>query len=195
MATQQIQVRTKKIEMNSSGEFVLVVEIRSSAGSDLHMVDAYGDHRFYKRGEKGTVRMTEPEVRETYSRIALAQVRLDERLYHEINGALKAHRRQQNVVVVPCFPRHNLLNPRVLGKDLALELRSAELCPGYPMANLRVGAIGLRDQTDLADLVVRRDGLVLIGLDLPRFTESVPASPGTIPWKAGEDNGGVRPDG
>src|SRR6266699_3723458 len=58
------------------GGTVLVVEVYPST-TDLHMVSGYAEHRYYKRGAKGNIVMTEPEVRETYARITGTRASLD----------------------------------------------------------------------------------------------------------------------
>jgi predicted HTH transcriptional regulator len=77
----------RRVSTGNDG-FVLIVQVRRSY-ADLHMVSGYDTFRYYKRDAKGTVPMTEPEVRQAYERIALAKASLDAKL----GEAIEANRR------------------------------------------------------------------------------------------------------
>ena len=159
--------RTKKLELSGSpGQFVLIAEVPPSVGIDLHMVSAYGDRRFYRRGEKGVLPMTEPEVREAYSRIASLQANLDERLEDAIVNVTENSDSSQDIVILPWYERHNLIDPRRL-RNLGTELREADLCPRFEnlLSRLSVRYDGIygRSESHWIDLEVRRKGSIRLG--------------------------------
>lgn len=130
-----------------TGGHVLVVEIYSSSGIDLHMVTGYGENRFYRRGPAGVVPMTEPEIREAYIRVGESRASLDARVQALARPELKLRSAvDESILVVPLYSRANLVDPRQarqLGAHLQrgvlekLELRDF-------VANLRLGYDGYR---------------------------------------------------
>ena len=112
--------RIKRVTV--SGGLALVVEIYPSSGLDLHMATGYGEGRFYRRGERRTIRMTEPEIREAYSRIAASTAALEKTIEETIESEIAIRRNaQESVLVVPWFARPNMADPRLL-RDIGEEL-------------------------------------------------------------------------
>ena len=65
--------RLRRIDIEAG--FILVVEVLASAWPEIYMA---ADGRFYRRAEQRVVRMSESEVREAYTRIAISRMRLEE---------------------------------------------------------------------------------------------------------------------
>jgi len=104
---------TRRIEV--AGGYVLAVDVPRSP-LDLHMVTAYKEGRYYRRGEKAALPMTEPEIREAYARIAVDRRSLDERLDELTRPELTARAQMDDsFIVAPWFSTRNLLDPKVLG--------------------------------------------------------------------------------
>jgi hypothetical protein len=130
------------------GGYVLVVEVIPSLGRDLHMVIT--DQRFYRRGETRTILMSEPEIREAYTRIASGAILLEDK----IAATIAEHRdvvTGQTLLVVPWFPRRGLADPRTLvgiGDELAAGPFSGYQRINLPhptaLRNMRVYTNGLR---------------------------------------------------
>jgi hypothetical protein len=106
--------RFRAHDVKVAGGHVKVVEVYASHGQDLHMVSGKKELRFYRRNSAGTYPMTEPEIREAYSRIAISQARLEDTieraLAREIDLRPKA---EQAVFVVPWYSRPKLVEPRL----------------------------------------------------------------------------------
>jgi hypothetical protein len=138
-------LRPKMVKVPVTGGFVLAVEILPSS-VDLYMVTAYDETRYYRRDERAVRRMTEPEVREAYARIAALRSSLDERLAGLISPELSIRAAtDESFVVAPWHSSANLLDPRVLGRGLGREIAEGPL-NGVPRAEgfgyLRLGADG-----------------------------------------------------
>src|SRR5215217_6189220 len=130
------------VQVDVEGGFVLVVEVYPSFGRDLYMVT--GD-RFYKRGEARTQKMTEPEIREAYNRIAISFLTLEQARASRVKEqeALVAEY-GQSVMVVPWYPKHGLVDPRALkgfGSDLVegpfKNFRGSSMDRWTALANIR----------------------------------------------------------
>ena len=107
----------------SENEFVLVVEVYPSYSQDLHMVTGQHESRFYRRNDQCVVPMTEPEIREAYTRIAASHLALDAAVDAAIEAELKiVPHLGESVFVVPLYARDNLVNPRSLGQRFGDDL-------------------------------------------------------------------------
>lgn len=96
----------------ASGGTVLVVEVYRSE-TDLHMVTGYSESRFYKRGAKGNVLMTEPEVREAYAQIAATRTTLDSGLAEVVNSELDLRSAtDESIVIAPWHASPTFFDPR-----------------------------------------------------------------------------------
>lgn len=118
------QFDMREVQFEGGGH-VLVLEVSPSLGLDLHMVTAYGEHRFYTRGSKGVVPMTEPEVRAAYTRIAEHRASLEARV--EALTVPELERRSsaaESILVVPLFATNTIVDPRQV-RELKLELQKA----------------------------------------------------------------------
>ena len=94
---------------------MLVVETYPSYGADLYMATGYGDWRFYRRGETRVNRMSEPEIREAYMRIAARAASLDEVIEENASAELGVRSNApESVLVVPWYATRNLADPRLL---------------------------------------------------------------------------------
>jgi hypothetical protein len=150
------------------GGSVLVLEVYASP-VDLHMVSGYDDFRYYRRGPKGTIKMTEPEIREAYARISAIKRALDQ----DIDAAITSEAPQrdamtESIFIVPWHASRNLADPRVVGhvgQDLANGVFSGtDLAPF--LARLRLGPDGYRSDRDgYLYLAVLRNGVVHVGFD------------------------------
>lgn len=97
----------------ADGGFVLAMEVYAS-DYDLHMVDAYGDNRFYKRSEKRSVVMSEPEIRERYIRLAQERGAIEDRIEHIAEDQFSLRCVEgQSILVVPVFGRPGMFNPKL----------------------------------------------------------------------------------
>jgi len=123
----QPRPRFKAHEVAVTNGFVLCLEIYPSFGHDLYMVSGFRDLRFYKRTNDATQLMSEPEIREAYSRIAASRATLEASIEAVISEELKARAdAEESVIVVPCYGRPDLVDPRLF-KSLAQELREGPL--------------------------------------------------------------------
>jgi len=124
-STIQPPPRFRVQKVNVSGGFVLIVEVYASYDRDLHMVVGYDDSRFYRRGERTTRRMTEPEIREAYYRLAASMQGLEASLERCVESELAlVPNLQESVFVIPLFGHRRLVQPQQLGKRF-----------GYTLAN------------------------------------------------------------
>jgi len=120
--------RTRKIPVGSNTGFVLIVEVYPAYASDLHMVTGFKENRFYKRGEQRTILMTEPEVRESYVRIAASRQALDSAIEAAVASELAlVPATQESVMIIPWFGHSHLVNPQQLGPSLGQELANGPL--------------------------------------------------------------------
>jgi hypothetical protein len=121
-----------------AGGYVLVVEVQPSNGLDLHMVVGSKEGRFYRRDTKGNRPLSEPDIREAYTRIFEQRASLDARVSELIR--VEMFRRESpgsSFLVVPLFSRPNLIDPRLFGEmGLALASGPLEHCE---MASLAAG--------------------------------------------------------
>lgn len=131
--------------------FCLVVEVYPSSGRDLHMVSAYGDQRFYRRGEQSVMRMTEAEIREAYRRIATSTLQLEVSIEREV--AAESCLRQdaeESIIIVPWYAARNMADPRMiyqigydLGKKATPQGPMATIDYGHFISDMRVSPRGL----------------------------------------------------
>lgn len=162
------QPHWRVVSVEVQGGFVLIAEVYSSSGRELHMVS--GD-RFYRRGEARTYKMTEPEIREAYSRISLSALALEQARATQVKGqeALVPNH-CQSVMIVPWYPRYGLLDARALrdiGKDLAegpfKDYHKRESSYWEALRNIRPYANGLHAHVSSPnpfDLFLTRAGVV-----------------------------------
>lgn len=116
--------RAYKVEVQ--GGFALVVEVEPAYARDLHMVTGYSEARFYRRSDRHTIVMTEPEIREAYARIAASRMAIDasmERIAAE-ERKLVGHL-HQSVLILPWFGRDDLLDPLRLGREFGFAIGQA----------------------------------------------------------------------
>src|SRR6266702_803898 len=120
--------RFRSVEVPAAaGGFYLVVEVYPSHAGDLHMVTGYDELRFYKRTDRGTYPMIEPEVREGYVRIAVSRMALDANLEKQVEEELRERSEaRESIVVVPWYGSPSLVDPRQIG-PLARWLRDGPL--------------------------------------------------------------------
>jgi hypothetical protein len=137
-----------------TGGFVLVVEIYPSVGRDLHMVTT--SRRFYRRGETRSIHMSEPEIREAYTRIAANSATLQDSIRRTVSEYVSPQA-SQAVVTVPWFPRPSLADPRLI-----LEMRG-ELAEGPFGSYLN---LNLPHSTAVANLRSTAGGVLA---DVPAF--------------------------
>jgi hypothetical protein len=98
-----------------TGGKVLVLEVYPSFGIDLHMVTGYGENRFYRRGPKGVVPMTEPEIRDAYIHVAESRASLETRIDSLAKPELVLRALiDESIMVIPIYSRPDLLDPRQL---------------------------------------------------------------------------------
>jgi len=99
-------------QVDVPGGFVLVVEV-SRSWADLHMVSGYAQGRYYRRGPKGNVLMSQSEVREAYARILKMKADLDER-EREITAPELARRKDtdESLIASALYGSATLLDPR-----------------------------------------------------------------------------------
>ncbi|HXB54914.1 MAG TPA: ATP-binding protein [Vicinamibacteria bacterium] len=143
----------------AKGGFVLIVQVRRSY-ADLHMVIGYETFRYYKRDAKGTVPMTEPEVRQEYERIALAKVSLDTKLSEVIEAEARVRGAlDESIIVVPWYSSPTFLDPRTI-EPLGQRLRTEVL-------------VGLNDSVRFGDLRLMADGYRKTTLNKPVQTADV----------------------
>jgi len=113
-----------------NGGVVLVVEVYRSE-TDLHMVTGYSENRFYRRGARGNVLMTEPEVREAYAQIGTTRASLERRLAEATDPEMTLRSRiDESIVVAPWHTSPSFFDPRAvpLFHDLVSEaLRNTDL--------------------------------------------------------------------
>lgn len=131
--------RMRKVPVTEG--FVLIVEIYSSYGEELHMAVGYGENRFYRRAEQRSILMAEPEIREAYARIAVRTQALEEQVETAIKGEVQTRSAsQESIIVAPWYARRNLADPRLLegvGSKLALgPLRDSYF--GSGVSNIRI---------------------------------------------------------
>ena len=140
--------RTRKVPVNNNAGFVLVVEVYPAYASDLHMVTGFKESRFYRRGEQRTVLMTEPEVRECYMRIAASRQALDAQMEAAVDVELAlVPTTHESVFVIPWFGHQDLVNPRLFGSRLGVELHNGPIANGRwssVVENLEVVSDGYR---------------------------------------------------
>ncbi len=161
------QPHWRVVSVEVEGGFVLVAEVYASFGRDLHMVS--GD-RFYRRGEARTQKMTEPEIREAYTRISISTLALEQARTTKIKeqeALVGTH--CQSVMIVPWYSRHGLMDPRAL-KDIGKDLvegpfinyrRTSDYWDA--LRNIGVDVNGLHARVGTAgafDLFVTRNGIV-----------------------------------
>jgi hypothetical protein len=97
-----------------AGGVVLVVEVYRS-DTDVHMVTGYGENRFYRRGAKGNVLLTEPEVREAYAKVGITRASVEDRLRSVIDPELASRSQiDESIVVAPWNTSPNFFDPRSL---------------------------------------------------------------------------------
>jgi hypothetical protein len=113
-----------------TGGVVLIVEVYRSE-ADLHMVTGYSESRFYKRGAKGNVPMTEPEIREAYAQVSTTRASLEQRLADvaEPEVALRS-KTDESIVVVPWHTSQSFFDPRAVPAfidDVSEALRDTDL--------------------------------------------------------------------
>jgi hypothetical protein len=141
-----VRFRMKKVEM--AGGFALVVEVYPSYDRDLHMVTAYREGRFYRRGEQRTVRMTEPEIRQAYARIAVAVQGIDAVLEQCVASELgHAERLHESVMVIPIFGHRRLVQPQRFGAHFAQQLANGPINFSQwhsPVFAMRISSDGYR---------------------------------------------------
>jgi len=114
--------RTRRVPIGEEG-FVLVVEVYERLGGDLFMVEGFKEYRFYKRGEKGTILMTEPEIREAYARIAASRQALDAAMEKTVQSELgRVPKTHQSIFVIPWYGHNQRIDPRRFGDNLGWEL-------------------------------------------------------------------------
>jgi hypothetical protein len=70
--------RIRKIELSEYPRKVVYLAWTPESWIGAHMVEAYGDRRYYRRGQLRAVEMAEHEVRARYERAAAARDRLDD---------------------------------------------------------------------------------------------------------------------
>lgn len=70
--------RIQKIELSEYPRKVVYLAWTPESWMGAHMVEAYGDRRYYRRGQLRAVEMAEHEVRARYERAAAARDRLDD---------------------------------------------------------------------------------------------------------------------
>jgi hypothetical protein len=122
---------------------VLVVDVYSSSGMDLHMVTGYGENRFYRRGPTGVVVMTEPEIREAYVRIGELRASLDARVEALARPELECRSAvDESILVIPLYSRANLVDPRQV-LHLGLHLRQQSVLQKLAVGNY-FGGLQLR---------------------------------------------------
>lgn len=159
--------RTRKIPV--SGGFAYVVEVYPSMGRDLHMVSAYGDMRFYRRSESHTMKMTEPEVREAYVRIASAHSDLQSQLTTTIEESIADVVGAMEVIVVaPVFGRVGLINPSQFGQAFEFGIKlyneaMSEFCPYVSSPRLRLNSKGYQHMSYTDPNRIECDGYLGIG--------------------------------
>jgi hypothetical protein len=119
-----------------AGGYVVVVEVYPSSGTDLHMVTAYGETRFYRRGPIGVVPMSEPEIREAYIRIGELRASLDARVDALVRPELTRRAEvDESILIVPLFSRPNFADPRQL-RDLGRHLQQGILAKDDELRNI-----------------------------------------------------------
>lgn len=174
-----IHWRVRRVEIENG--FILVAEVYPSGGRDLHMVNG---GCFYRRGESRTVKMTEPEIREAYTRLAVGSLTLRQALSTEVKQQEElVPGRCQTVYIVPCFPKLGLMNPRALadtGKLLVegplKDYRTREAPIWEALRNIRPYFNGLHAHAEHSsfDLFFTRSGLVHLADDWARSRSSNP---------------------
>jgi schlafen family protein len=97
-----------------SGGFALIVEVHRSY-ADLHMVTAYDENRYYRRGPTGVVPMTEHEVRDAYAQILTARASLDAREKQLLEPEIaRREKTDESIVIIPLYGHDLLFDPRSL---------------------------------------------------------------------------------
>lgn len=135
-----------------AGGVVLVVEVYRSE-TDLHMVTGYNENRFYRRGARGNVLMTEPEVREAYVQVGTTRASLERRLA-EVTDPQVALRSgiDESIIVTPWRTSPSFFDPIAVPTfhDLVSEaLRNTDL---WEYARrMELGAEGYRAVIGRAD--------------------------------------------
>jgi hypothetical protein len=113
-----------------AGNRVLVLEVYSSIGADLHQVTGKSGGRFYRRDDKGVRQMAEPEIREAFLRILAVQNDLDSRLRGR-RRVLHADRPETEVeeiiTIVPWFSRDDQVRPQDFEEALLRRVKHASL--------------------------------------------------------------------
>lgn len=168
----------------AAGGFVLIVAIDPS-DDDLHMVCAYDDFKYYKRGPKGRTPMTESEVRDAYSRILSTRASVESGFAIVVTPELGTRAdTNESILVVPWYPRSALFDPRVVrnipdlaraaveGSDLSDLLTDLRLRPNGWETQPRADGI-----PQYSFLRIREDGLIHLSLQ-GALSE---ASPGARP--------------
>lgn len=118
--------RIQKVSV--TGGFVLILEVYPSYDRDLHMVIGYKESRFYRRGEQSTLRMTEPEIREAYSRVAVSAREVEASLERCMQSELsRVPETQESVFVIPVFGHRRLVEPQQLGANFGHNLANGPI--------------------------------------------------------------------
>jgi hypothetical protein len=177
------QPHWRVVEVEVEGGFVLVAEVYPSLGRDLHMVS--GD-RFYRRGEARTLKMTEPEIREAYSRISIGSLALEQALATKVKEQERLVPDYcQSVMILPWYSRRGLAEPRAL-REIGVDLvegpfkgyRSPNTLYWDALRNIRAYADGLQAHVGGSrsfDLFVTRSGVVHLA-DNDVFEKGLPNS-------------------
>ncbi len=147
------------------GGYALVADVFPSLGNDLHMVTGFKDLRFHKRNSNGTFVMSEPEIRESYMRIALSRQALDATIESAIASEIQhVPAMQESVFVVPWFGHRDLINPQRLGLQFGNELATGFYDMHWiaELSALRICSDGYRTFGGDPDLyaAIRRSGIV-----------------------------------
>jgi hypothetical protein len=69
--------RVRRIPLSEYPDKVVYLAWTPESWAGVHMVEAYGEHRYYRRGQFRAVEMTEREVRDRYERLLSARNWLD----------------------------------------------------------------------------------------------------------------------
>lgn len=130
----------------ASGGFILVVEVQR-AWADLHMVAGYAQGRYYRRGPKGNVLMSQSEVREAYARILKTKADLDAREAEITQSELQLRKdTDESIIVTALYGHAGLLDPREIEAALS-ELRR-DVFPALDLgdvgSNLKLAGDGFR---------------------------------------------------
>ncbi len=115
------------------GGYALIADVFPSLGNDLHMVTGFKDLRFHKRNSNGTFVMSEPEIRESYMRIAISRQALDATIESAIASEIQhVPTMQESVFIVPLFGHRDLVSPQQLGLHFGEKLGHGFHDPTWP---------------------------------------------------------------